>query len=209
MDETEELSRTYFRYNYHPAHLYRLIQETVAPDIESRHIKLVNGLKAPFSIEELETFLEMTASLPFFVFKNNLPCKDHDGASIESEILLKKSSTGKDCLRTHVSFYPYMENNDHEINLFVDLTNISPTDDEDKEIIKKGRKLILESYLHDYSVEDIQKIKFYPREVGYSHEFKRISLKNFRISKYLKKEEYPLFMDTPYIEDFVTFMCCR
>lgn len=214
MHETEEIVKEFFQFNYHPIYLFNKVKEAFAPEIEIRKIKKAKGVKfpedleAPFSLEQLGIFLEMAVSLPFFTFRNNLIIHDHDAAIISNEVLIQEQSE-KNCLRVDITFYPHTGNVNQELMLYADLETVSPYSDEDQDLMRAGNRITFESLLLDYTVDDVQKIKFYPREVGYSHEYKQINLKHFKISKYLKKEEYPLFLDTPYIEDFVTYMCYK
>ena len=80
----DEVLKTTYPYEYHPDFLYSTIRQSFADEVK------ISTIECPFSVEEIETFLEMTASLPFFVIKNDLHKPDNDEIFVECELLLRK-----------------------------------------------------------------------------------------------------------------------
>jgi len=205
-----EIIRDYIPFNYHPENLFKVLQESYTSIFEEGICVRGDSKKTrtPFDLEELEIFLEMCASLPFFVFKNNISQKKFAKVSIESEVIIKKIHENKDCLRSSLNFYPFVEGTrgkEYMLNLAADLTSCST--DDDGRILR--RKVDFESVIESFTEEEIADIKFFPREVGYSLQEQKINLIHFKISKHLKKDDFPLFLEEPYINDFIEYTCFK
>jgi hypothetical protein len=68
-----------------------------------------------------------------------------------------------------------------------------------------GRTTTFECIIGPYKEKDLDAVKYYPRSVGYSREDRVIKLERFKITKELKKDQYPLYMNEPYIQDFIEY----
>jgi hypothetical protein len=131
-----------------------------------------------------------------------------DKIEIESYILIKRKN-GFNCVNSVLSFLPG-ESEGSEITLDTYLKCVHKDDlvfgDCDKvplSITKRAFKLECSS--GPFSEEEVKQLKYYPKNVGYDIEQKSVILKNFRISKVLSKEDYPLYINIPYIRDYIEY----
>jgi hypothetical protein len=204
----DEVLKASYEYDYHPSFLQSLIKQSFADEVK------INVVECPFSVEEIETFLEMTASLPFFVIKNNLSVPKDDDVFVECELLLRKGHWSCPdmesfdlCLCSRLSFNPYTSLLPFEkgrLDMDVKMYDLSKQREEEVKERKK-RFITFESSIGYYSEAQFNEMSFVPREVGYNIQEQTINLKHLRISRHVKQDQYPLFLDVPYIKDYVAY----
>lgn len=207
---SEKILWVHLDYLYEPALIYDRIIERFNTAIKgSFFVSPIDKLPVPFTLEQVTLFLESCASMMFFLQKNDIlkvgPSHDND-VKVNSEVLIEKIIEFG-CLRSMLHFAPEASGKG-EITLDIDLYELIEGDEEDDKIKDKKRVFKLECSSGPYTLEEITDLKYYPRSVGYSEEQKELRLERFKLSKELKLESYPLYVNMPYVQEYVNH-CLR
>jgi hypothetical protein len=216
MKESERICWKYYNFNYNPPFLFNEIKNTL-PKIISR-----DTLDIPFTLDQIALFLESCSSSIFFMYKNGISKQEilkhysdlNDVTEIESYVLIKRVK-GFNCINSMLSFSPGKSWGKNEIILDVYLKTINKDEvvfDEYKEktpIFVTKRAFKLKSYTGPFSEEEVKSFKYYHRNIGYDITRKNVILKNFKISKEIKKDDYPLYINVPYVKDYIEYEFSR
>lgn len=207
--------RICFPFSYCSDHLYNQINESIKKDSDI-WLWLADTCPGftPYTKEELKTFLDMCISWVFFLHKNKIDGHHHQqdqttfsNISIESDNCKGYRLLGKTgLLRSTLYFSPFTSSSEFDFAVrFVDLSQ------ESIKTYRKRKKHTVEytSELDGFNEETYLQLPFNPREVGFNLETNAINLKNLKIEKYLTKENYPLYMNIPYIEDYINYKYCN
>lgn len=196
-------------YLYDPTFIYNKIITLFNDSVAEAKIKIrpIDNLAVPFTLKQIADFLESCASLMFFVQKNKvskIPSLDGGNHTRITSDVYVKDVMGYNCLSSSLHFLPegYSKG---EITLDSELKELVECDEEDEKVRDKRRVSVLECVSGPYSLEEISTLKYYPRSVGYSEFSKEIKLEKFKLSKELKKEDYPLYVSMPYVQDYVNY----
>ena len=206
--------RICFPFSYCSEHLYNQIKNSIKKDSDIWLAHTCPDFES-YTMEELKTFLDMCISWVFFLHKNKIEGHNHQqdpntfsNIAIESDNckggfkLMGKTGL----LRSTLYFTPFTSS--HELDLSIRFVDLSQ---ENIKTYRKRKKHTVEYTcdLDGFSEKTYLQLPFNPREVGFNLETNTINLKNFKIEKYLTKESYPLYMNLPYIEDYVNYKYCN
>lgn len=230
MSESERLLWGSMDYTYSPSFILEKIKGIYKDKLAGVGINLitVDRKEFPFTLEQIEKFLESCASLMLFLQKNNVPISSASSRIGVSEYEVEAISRiaieydphiGFNSIDNYLKFSPDTVTN--KVELFLDsyLKNVVELDLEDRvvredeanivkddnEVIAKSRTFNITCTAGPFSEQDIDKFKYYPASVGYDMVKKEINLKRFSILKEIKKEDYPLYLNMPYVQDFVIY----
>lgn len=210
----DELLRVCFPFSYCCEYVHSLISESIKKDSDRWLAETCKNFE-PYTKEDLKIFLDMCVSWVFFLHKNKINGYNHQqDTTTFSNILIDSDNCkggfrllGKTgLLRSSLYFTPFTSSSEFDLSIrFIDLSQ------KDSKTYKKRKKHTVEYTcdLDGYSEETYLQLPFNPREIGFNLETSAINLKNFKIEKYLTKDNYPLYMNIPYIEDYVNYKYCN
>jgi hypothetical protein len=222
MKESERIIWKYYNFNYSPLFLFGKIKDAFIKLKNFKAFTSKDNLDIPFTSDQIALFLEACVSLVFFLYKNKISKQDlfkhfselNDEVRIESYVLIKRIK-GFNCINSMLSFSPGNFEGKDEIILDVYLKNVSRDDivfDESSYNIPLSitkRDFRLECYTGPFDEEEVKKFMYYPRNIGYDITRKNVILKNFKISKEIKKEDYPLYVNVLYVKDYIEYEFSR
>jgi hypothetical protein len=179
-------------------------------------IEPIDNLDVPFTLDQVSMFLESCVSLMFFLQKNNIlkmeAMKNDNDVELTCNILIKPIDEFN-CLRNNLHFSP-SPNSRGEIDFDSELRILDEYEEdciegEDQRIYNEKRILEFDCSAGPFSEKEIASLKYYPRSVGYNIKNKELILKKFKLCKEIKKEDYPLYVNMPYVQDYITYLFSR
>jgi len=204
---SEHLCWIYLDYTYDPIFLFNRVNEVFKEYLKKHkhNIKPEDGRSFPFTLNQIELFLEATASMAFFIYKNDLK-KSSDDCSVKmiNRILIKPIDEFT-CLDSTLMVLDDFKGRVDRIILDVYLQTLSEDDKEDDKVLINQRDLELKCNIDSVEESAAEELKFYPISVGYSMQHKTLSLSKLKVSKELKRDDYPLYLNVPYVSDFVAY----